>query len=243
MRIIWSRGTVIVALSAAVVLFLVFRKARQQPTTVTPAPEISAAPPKSQAAVDTNAATSSKSKVLRTRRGELTDAEIAELKDTFEKRLKPAVTAWCEAYAGHVPFKSEDLSPDNFLEEIGRGKSAMYVFMLNGATFGIADVNESAQVSYLNTPGAKKLMALPNGAPPSTDVPVTRNELARMLKADSGTDFLPAEIRIIPTAFSSAMNGGANVNVGGDPVNIASWKFTLVFGPDGNLNYYLRGQK
>jgi len=37
------------------------------------------------------------------------------------------------------------------------------------------------------------------------------------------------------------MNGGVQVIVGGDPVNIASWKFTLVFGPDGKLNYYCRG--
>ena len=62
-----------------------------------------------------------------------------------------------------------------------------------------------------------------------------------MLNLDSGTNFPPAEIRVVPTAFSSAMNGGAHVNVGGDPINSASWNFTMVFGLDGNLNYYLRG--
>jgi hypothetical protein len=55
------------------------------------------------------------------------------------------------------------------------------------------------------------------------------------------TDFPPAEIRIIPTAFSSSMNGGVHVNVGGDPNNAASWKYTLVFDPDGKLSYYCRG--
>ena len=62
-----------------------------------------------------------------------------------------------------------------------------------------------------------------------------------MLKADSGVDFPPPELRATPTAFSSAMSGGAQVSAGGDPVNSASWKFTMVFGADGNLTHYLGG--
>ena len=118
----------------------------------------------------------------------------------------------------------------------------IYVFMMDGATLAIEDSGDFARVTYLNTPESKQLMALPSGAEPNPTVPVTQNELAAMLKADSGTDFSPADIRIIPTAFSSSMNGGAHVNVGGDPNNIASWKFTLVIGPDGNMNYYCRGR-
>ena len=116
----------------------------------------------------------------------------------------------------------------------------MYMFVFDGITLGIAEVNGSAHVSYMNTPQAKKLMALPD-APPTTDLSATRNEITKMLTADSGIDFPPAEIRIIPTAFSSALNGGFHVNVGGDPNNVASWKYTLVFGTDGNLNYYCKG--
>ena len=47
---------------------------------------------------------------------------------------------------------------------------------------------------------------------------------------------------VTPTAFSGTMNGGAEVSGGGDPINSASWKFTLVLGADGKLAYYLRSR-
>jgi hypothetical protein len=97
------------------------------------------------------------------------------------------------------------------------------------------------EFAYLNSPASKKLMQLPHGERPDPKSPVAREDLAKMLKADSGTDFAPAEMRVTPTAFSSAMNGGVHVSVGGDPVNIASWRFTMVFGPDAMLTYYMRG--
>jgi hypothetical protein len=181
-------------------------------------------------------------KIVRTRREQLDDAQRAALNDVLERRLKPALNGWCDAYAGHVPFRPDEVTAERFFERIGRGDTTMFVFVFNGTTLAIEDSGGSARVKYVNTPGSKQLMDMPKGVPPDPSVPVTRPELVQMLKADSGQDFMPAEIRVIPTAFSSSMNGGAHVNVGGDPNNIASWKFTMVFGPDGNLNYYCRGR-
>ena len=47
----------------------------------------------------------------------------------------------------------------------------------------------------------------------------------------------------LPSGYSGALNGGAIVNVGGNPDNAASWKYDMVFGADGRLVYYLRGRQ
>lgn len=181
-------------------------------------------------------------KPFRSRAKELTEDERADLNSSFKTKLKPALEHWCGIYAGHVPFQADTLTTDQFYEKIGRpGSSSMFIFMLNGTTLGIEDLGNSARVSYLNTPDSKRLMDMPSGSKPDPTIPITRADLIQILKQDSGIDFSPNEIRVIPTAFSSGMNGGAHVIVGGDPNNIASWKFTMVFSPDGNLNYYCRG--
>jgi hypothetical protein len=172
----------------------------------------------------------------------MSDAELAEFKATLEKKLKPAAERWCKAYAGHVPFRPEALTADAFSGAVGRGPRCMYVFVLDGMTVGIEDADRGVLLTHLNTPASKKLVQLPQGTLPDPSMPVTREEIVSMLKADSGVDFPRAEVRITPTAFSSAMSGGVQVTVGGDPNNGASWKFTLVLGSDGNLTYYLRGR-
>ena len=172
----------------------------------------------------------------------MSEAELAEVKAAFEQKLKPAVERWCKAYAGHVPFQPEALRVDTFSSAIGRGRFCMYLFVLDGMTVAVEDSERGVLFNHLNTPASKKLVQLPHGTPPDPSMPVTRDEIAKMLKADSGIDFPPAEVRITPTAFSSAMSGGAQVTVGGDPIDFGSWKFNLVFGPDGNLTYYLRGR-
>jgi hypothetical protein len=53
---------------------------------------------------------------------------------------------------------------------------------------------------------------------------------------------MPNDIRLIPSGYSGALNGGAIVNVGGTPDNAASWKYDMVIAPDGKLAYYLRGK-
>ena len=175
-------------------------------------------------------------------RGNMSDAELAEFNATFEKKLKPAVERWCMAYAGHVPFEAGALTMDTFSAAVGRGPRCMYMFVLDGMTVGIEDADRGVLLTHLNTPNSKKLVQLPRGTVPDPSMPVTREEVARLLKVDSGVNFPPAEIRVTPTAFSGAMNGGAQVSVGGDPINSASWKFTLVFGADGKLAYYLRSR-
>jgi len=235
MRNNWSRGAIILALAAAALLLFGRHLINRRASNEASAPSNPVA--ETQKLSTTNLSERPSGKVFRTSRTQLTEVEITALETVFAERLKPAFADWCDAYAGHVPFAPDALTTTNFFEKIGRGNSAMYIFMVNGITFGIADVTGTAHVSYLNAPESKK------GTPPTTDIPVTRDQLAKMLKADSGIDFSPTEIRMVPTAFSSAMNGGVNVSVGGDAVNIASWKFTLVFGPEGKLNYYQRGQR
>jgi hypothetical protein len=86
-------------------------------------------------------------------------------------------------------------------------------------------------------------MGLPKGTAPTAATPVAANEVAQMLKADSGKDFNESDIHITPSGYSSALNGGAYVNIGGDPDNAATWEYTLVFGPDGKLAYYLKANR
>lgn len=182
--------------------------------------------------------------IFDTKAAQLNQPQLAEFESTFNNKIKAALERWSQAYSGHLPFEPEKLSAQNLYGQIGRGTNyCVYTFMLNSSTLAVESVNGSMRVNYLNSPGSEKLLQLPNGEPINTSLSVTREQISSMLKADSGIDFPPAEIRIIPTAFSSAMNGGVNVSVGGDPKNIASWKYTLVFGPDGNLKYYCRGKE
>jgi hypothetical protein len=166
----------------------------------------------------------------------------AEFLSNFPTRYRSALTTWCDAYAGHVPFSPDAVTPDKLAERVGAGSSFEYIFIVDGVTLGIQDKNGIAHVSYLNAPQPTNLMHLSDGTQaPTLTTPVTREQVSQMLVADAGTAFTPQEIRMVPTGLSSALNGGVHVNVGGDPNNGFSWKYTMVFGPDGNLAYYLKG--
>ena len=161
---------------------------------------------------------------------------------TFNNRLKPALTKWLKAYGHHVPFN--DVTPDNFYSRIGTSDTfSEYVFTIDGMTLTIDDKDGSSEVNYLNNPEQTKLLAsLPQRAhPPTTQLPVQRQEVAAMVLADGGTQFAPDQIRMIPSGLSGSMDGGAFVHVGGNPQNAASWKFDMVFTRDGKMAYYLRG--
>jgi hypothetical protein len=72
---------------------------------------------------------------------------------------------------------------------------------------------------------------------------VKREEIIRMVKADSGVEFKPNEVIISPTGAASALMGGAFVKIlptGADPNNGLASKIDFIFGPDGNINYYIR---
>ena len=162
----------------------------------------------------------------------------------FEDSYKPAVLKWAKAYHNRVPFAPMDLTLDDFRERIGRDVSYNeYIFVVDGVTLGIRDSKEGIRVDYLNVGQQTRQMAsLPDGSQaPETKIPLTKREILALLKEDSGTSFIEQEIRLTPTGLSGALNGGVMVQVGGDPNNIASWKYNMVFGPDGKLVYYLKG--
>ena len=246
LKTIW-RGTLLAASLVGTAVLIVLSRHREPPPPGT-SPSVPEAPAASASAPEVavrGIATNRPGRPRRTYsfgRGHISEAELAELKATFESKLKPEVVRWCKAYRGHIPFQPEAFTTDTFSSAIGRGPFCMYIFVLDSMTVAVEESGRGVLFSHLNTPASKKLVQLPHGTPTDPSMPVTREEIARMLKADSGIEFPPAEIRITPTAFSSAMSGGAQVTVGGDPINIASWKFNLVFGPDGNLTYYLRGR-
>lgn len=172
----------------------------------------------------------------------LNDADRNALTEKFKNEFRPALEHWCNVYAGHVPFRPDGPAPENFQQRIGRGDYYYcYVFLFDGVTIGIEERNGVANVSYVNTPQTAKLMDLPKGEPPDISAPLTREEVTRLLKEDSGKDFPPSDIRMVPTAVGSAMQGGINVMVGGDSENAASWEYTLTFGRDNMLTYHLKG--
>ncbi len=225
-----------IILVAALLVFLA-KKNQSRPQPLAPPTAVESEPASTGA--ETNPPVSTR--VQRFKRDALSPQQLEAFNEAFTNRLKPAFEKWSKIYAGHLAVRAGSLDSTNLLESMGRGPYSMYTFMLEGATVGIQDRNGVAQVAYLNTPEAKKLMGLPKGEAPNPQLPISHEDLAHMLEADSGVKFPPAEIRVVPSGFSTAMNGGAQISVGGDPNNIASWKFTFVFGPDGNLNYYFRG--
>ena len=85
-------------------------------------------------------------------------------------------------------------------------------------------------------------MKLPDGTAPTKETPIEAVEVARILNQLSGGGFAAKDIRITPAGFSSAMNGAAYVNTGGDPDNAYTWKYTMVFNVDGKLSYYMKGR-
>ncbi len=175
----------------------------------------------------------------------LTDAEKAEFQSNFVARYKPAFDKWSLAFSGRIPFSSNSLTSEKFVERIGpNSRYHEYVFVIDGITLGIEDKGGIARVGYLNSPKeTKQLATLPtSGEVPIGSSPISRDELIKMLYAECGVQFKPQDIRITPTGFSGSLNGGAYASVGGNPDNEASWTYDMVFGNDGKLAFYLRPQ-
>lgn len=178
-----------------------------------------------------------------TRASDMTDDEKARLAKDFEERYKPTVEKWFKAYEGRIPFRLEDFTLEKFHYRFG---DYMYTFMIDrDTTFTIQDAKGKAKVVYLMSRKAAIAMnSLPKpGFVPDFTVPVKREDAIRMIEADSAIRVKPNEIIIKPTAMSSALNGGAFVDLlptGLDPNNGLSYKISLVFGSDGNLVNYER---
>ena len=148
--------------------------------------------------------------------------EKAAFEKEFVERLKPAVERWCKTYAGHVPFRLEDVTPDKFRERFGDSPAFYdYGFVINGTTLSVVDYHGEVFVAYLMSPAAALLFQVPNNPEPPKPVSVTREDVLRLLKADSGQDFPPEQIAWRPTAYAGAMNGGVSVDVG-EGVNAAT---------------------
>lgn len=244
MNKVWGRGLVTVAVLAAIAFVMLHRTGPTPNQPLAAFPPVSSAPPEPPSrnplsnllAVGRN---------LGVRKAVLTAEERADLERKFTAKIKPAVEKWCNSYGGHVPFRPEDLTLDKFKEQIGRNAAfTIYTFMLDGTTLCVRDSNGRVVVNYLYAPQAKQLLQLPGpgGIAPTIKMPVSRNDIIRMVKAESGTEFKPNEVELRPTGLASAMNGGAFVDIahlGGDPNN-ALCKVSLVFGPGGDIVYYER---
>jgi hypothetical protein len=180
---------------------------------------------------------------LRVSADDLTSQEKAEFEKEFATKLKPAVERWCRVYAGRIPFRPEDVTAERLRERVGTDPDFYdYGFAIDGATLSVADNHGHVCVAYLMAPSAKALFQMPKNPPPPAEPSVTKQEILRLLKEDSGMEFPPSEVAIRPTSRSSSMNGGVSVDVGKN-VNgplMPLPKYGLVFGPDGKLVCYLK---
>jgi hypothetical protein len=221
----------------------------RQPTTGAQAPtEVNGIAPESVAA-STSAPTNASAPAFRRskikhRASEFTDQEKAAFAANFDQRYKPVVVRWCNTFAGHVPVAAEDVTAGSLVERIGKDSTYNeYIFVVHGITLGVRDSKGVAECDYLNDPQqTRKLAVLPQGDEhPVVTSPVTREEIMNLVEADGGTQFPPQQVRMTPSGLSGSLNGGVLVSVGGDARNGASWKYDMVFGPDGKLAYFLRG--
>lgn len=178
---------------------------------------------------------------------DFSEKEKADFAEKFRKELKPAVDKWLLAYKDHIPFESADLSLEKFHSRMGK-RILTYTFMPDqDTTVVVRDSSDGkpAMVDYLmSRKAAVALNNLPqSGAVPDLTIPIAREDVIRMVKADSGVEFKPNEVIIRPTAAACALNGGAFVNIlptGKDPNNALNFKIMMVVGADGKLVNYER---
>jgi hypothetical protein len=178
---------------------------------------------------------------IKERAEDMTEQEKAQFEKDFAAKLKPAVARWCDAYAGHLSFRMEDVTMDKLREVANlRPDCHAYDFVFNGTDLGVVNDAGRVYVDSLTTGAANDLLTLPANPAPPKEGSVSREEILRLLKADSGKDFPPDQIAITPTGRSTAMNGGVSVGVG-EGIHAAMTplpKYAMVFGPDGNLVCY-----
>jgi hypothetical protein len=199
----------------------------------------------------TNTSARSPMEEIRTMQGmyvraqDMSDPERADLGEKFTQQFRPALERWNAAYTNRLPFDLSEVTLDKFNSKLAR---SMFTFMIGSTTLTFIapkEGGESAKVGYLMVKqAALDINRLPSkGFVPNLNTPITREEVLRMLKADTGRDFKPSEIIIRPTAKASAMNGGAFVDLlpeGLDPNNGLNYKISMVFNANGKLVNYER---
>lgn len=241
--------TAIILAVAALSALLIWRLPKPEATrnaapVVVASPEVATA--SATPALGSNAPVARPRSSVKHRASEFSANEKAEFVANFEGKYRPAIAKWCSAFSGHIPFTPDEVTADKFVERIGINSAyGEYVFVVNGITLGVQDTKGTVQVDYLNAPQqTKKMATLPDGSKaPIVTMPVTREEIVNALDAVSGTRFPAQEIRMTPSGLSGSLNGGVLASVGGNPENGASWKYDMVFGPDGKLAYYLKGNQ
>lgn len=237
-------GIAVLAIVAVALVMVRHRpesKPLAQQETKLPAP-VTSAPPSTNDVRTNNLGFYPLEKV-KTRYQHFTDAEKAEFQSNFVSRYKPALNKWGDAFSGRLPFSTDEVTPDKFVERVGpTAKYHEYIFVVDGITLGIADKGGAVRVDYLNAPQqTKQLATLPTGGEaPTATAPISRDQVMKMLYDEGGVQFKPNDIRITPTGFSGSLNGGAYISVGGNPDNEASWDYDIVLGNDGKLAFYLR---
>lgn len=171
---------------------------------------------------------------------DLTAEQRAELDRRFREKFLPALNKWASAYKGRIPFELNDVKPDEFHNR----DYNMYTYMVGSTTLEFKDAGESANVAYMMTlGGARDMNSIPtDGRPPDLSVPVSREEVLSMVKADRGVSYKPDQVQIKPTGAACSLRGGAFVAVNQQIVNggelMTGKSFSLVFGSDGKLVNY-----
>lgn len=180
---------------------------------------------------------------IKRKASKMTPEQRARFQVVFEQQIKPAAERWCSNYAGHTPFKPEDITPNKFKEWIFPGQPGEgYAFVVNGTTVTFDIEDGKAILDYVMAPAAARLFQVPSSMPPPQRGSVSMDEVLRLLKEDSGRDFSPEEVMLIPTGFCSSMNGGVQVFAGKGVRGIyglENAEYNLVFDGSGNLAYYL----
>lgn len=179
------------------------------------------------------------------RAAHLSDQQKADLAEKFASKFRPAVERWLSAYEGHTPFTLDNFTLDKFHSTLG---SHMFTFMIGEITLTLVEPrnpDQPAKVGYLMSRQAALDMNRLPGADfvPQLNLPVTREQVILMVKADTGVEFKLNEVMLKPTAKACALNGGAFVDLlpaGADPNNFLNNKISMVFDADGKLVNYER---
>jgi hypothetical protein len=182
--------------------------------------------------------------------GDFSGEEKEQLTNVFEMKLKPAAEKWFSVYSNRVPFNLAGLTMDKFVRRIGKDSNyRAYTFVVGDTTFGIQEFHGSTYVNYLaSRRGVVAMNNVPKlSGPADLSMPISRDEVIELIQADSGVRFPPNEVTLTPTGESGSLMGGANVQVGkevndpnGRKFTTTSMDFSIVFGSDGKLAYYLR---
>jgi hypothetical protein len=175
----------------------------------------------------------------------MTTRDKAIFEKAFPEKVRPAVERFAKVYAGHLPFKLEEVTPDKLADCILPDQDERsYAFVVNGVTLEITYNHGSVFVDYLMSPAARQLTQIVGGQMPAAPS-VSRDEILSLLKADSGQDFPPDQIAITETVYGSSMNGGVSVDVGKGVhdayMAFNDIKYSMVFDANGKLACYARG--